>query len=104
MKRRLVIAVCSTMIMSLAWFLLVDHSTFIDDCPDCMYSRDVLQYRLAGHCIHENTRDYLTIVQRVAVDVGTECTHPQMHRWHKHRYWGLWFCAFPCINGLHRLD
>ena len=103
MKGRIVVAVCSALLLIPAWFLLVDRSWFIDDCPDCGYSSDVLQYRVAGWAIHEDTRNDFSILQRFAADLGTECTHPQITRWHQHRYWGLWFCASPCINGLHGL-
>ena len=54
--------------------------------------------------VSEKIVDDFTILQRVAVDLGAECTHPQMRRWHKYRFWGLCICAAPCIHGLHGIS
>jgi hypothetical protein len=85
------------------WFVAVDRSWFVHDCPDCGYSKDVVQYRLFTVSVHETVFEYPSIVQRVAADLGVHCTHGNSARWHKHRWWGLCICRSPCINGSHRL-
>jgi hypothetical protein len=69
-----------------------------------MFGRDVFQYRVFTIPIHQETRDHETLVSKVASDVGAECTHPELSRWHKHRWWGLLICAHPCFNGITRLS
>ncbi len=82
------------------WFLCVDWSWFRDECPDCGYNQCVGQYRLLGIPVHERRLPWETAVQRTASALGVPCQHPELSRWHKHRWWGLCYCAAPCINGL----
>lgn len=96
-------AVTATLLVAF-WFLAVDWSWYVDDCPRCYLGRDVYQYRLLGRIISERVVEDPSLVQLVATDLGAECAHPTMTRWHKHRRWGLCLCANPCINGLYRLD
>jgi len=85
------------------WFLGVDSSWFVHDCPDCGYGKDVTQYRLFAIPVHETIRESLTIAQHVAIDLGVPCMHKNSTKWHKHRWWGLLVCKSPCINGVYRL-
>jgi hypothetical protein len=87
----------------LVWFLGVDRSWFVEDCPSCGFGRDILQYRVLGIPVHERIREDTTLRQRVAADLGVPCTHPKLERWHKYRWWGLCICACPRISGTHRL-
>jgi hypothetical protein len=103
MKRRLIIIASSTLFVLAFWFLAVDLSWFVEDCPACGYGRDILQYRVFGIPIHEQSRESITLLQRVAADIGAECSHPNLERWHKYRFWGLCIPAWPCINGTYRL-
>ena len=86
-----------------AWFVAVDWSWFIDECPDCGYSADVAQYRLLTFAVSEDVRAYPTLRQRIASDLGRPCYHRRLARWHKHRWWGLCHCAAPCWNGTVRI-
>lgn len=103
-KSRIVAVALLTIFIVVMWFLCVDLSWFVEYCPTCAYGRDILQYRVCTIPIHERTKDDVTLLQRVSEDMGVECRHPELVRWHKHRYWGLCICASPCINGVHRLS
>jgi hypothetical protein len=85
------------------WFTGVDWSWFLETCHDCGCDREVMQYRVFGHPIQETVYEDRTISQRVAIDLGVACTHPQMERRHKHRWWGLCVCKSPCFNGSYGL-
>ena len=85
------------------WFGGVDWSWFVVDCPDCFYSEDVFQYRVFGIACHEEVRPSHTIPEMIARDLGAPCPHRNITMWHKHRRWGLWHCAAPCINGVYRI-
>lgn len=97
-QRQLVIGLLVVLVLSI-WFLAVDRSWFVEKCPACGYRRDVIQVRVFSLPIHQQTDDLVTLLQKIAVDVGVECEHRNRTRFHKHRYWGLWICAYPCING-----
>lgn len=56
------------------------------------------------HPIYQRTEVYNSDLQKIATDIGVPCSHPNLVRWHKHRYWGLLICACPCINGTERLS
>lgn len=81
------------------WFGGVDESWFIEDCPRCWVTTDVHQIRVLGHVVNERRIENHATLQRIAKDLGVECHHPKLSRFHKHRYWGLCVCASPCING-----
>ena len=99
-KRRRLLQVAAVLIALLAlWFLCVDRSWFIDQCLDCGNDRSVIQYRVLAIPIHETSREDHSVLQRVAHDLGVPCPHRRYHRMHWHRWWGLCFCARPCITG-----
>ncbi|NNJ27685.1 hypothetical protein [Alienimonas chondri] len=83
------------------WMVAVDWSWFMEDCPDCGLHRDVVQYRVFAVPIQERFIDEEYLLQKVARDLGVPCLHPRMSasRFHKHRWWGLIYCAAPCWNG-----
>jgi hypothetical protein len=85
------------------WFLGVDGSLFVEECPDCMYGRDVFQIRVFTIPIYQHADVYNSLLQQIAADLDVPCSHSHLNRWHKHRYWGLLICAYPCINGTERL-
>jgi hypothetical protein len=82
------------------WFLAVDWSWFVEDCPDCHLSRDNTSYRLLGIPIHTKVHDVTSVVDFTLTRLGVPCRHRRMERWHKHRWWGGLMCACPCINGI----
>jgi hypothetical protein len=82
------------------WFLGVDRSWFVEGCKDCNFHRDVREYRILGiPIIRKIVHEYHPVYARVARDLGAPCPHLHHFRWHKHRWWGLCYCAWPCING-----
>jgi hypothetical protein len=91
------IAIAATAIAG--WFLAVDFSWFEESCPACLESRTILQYRVCGCAVHEDTQVRPSVIQRASADLGVPCSHPAVERWHKHRWWGLAVCRCPCING-----
>jgi hypothetical protein len=84
----------------IVWFLAVDWSWFIEDCPDCRLSRDIAEYRLLGISVRADIDDSPSVIGYTLARLGVPCPHPRMERWHKHRWWGGLVCACPCINGI----
>jgi hypothetical protein len=100
MKRRHVIVVASVVFFSILWFLGVDRSWFVENCHACGYGMSILQYRVFTIPVHERTiHEHVTLLQKVAKDLGAECAHPKLMRWHKYRWWGLCICASPRLSG-----
>ena len=99
-KRRIAILLLVVILSVVLWFLGIDRSWFVEGCDDCNFTRDVVQYRILGIPIHEIVREYHPVYARVASDLGAPCLHQHHFRWHKHRWWGLCYCAWPCINGI----
>jgi len=104
MKRKLTIISLSLVALAAFWFLGVDASWFVESCPDCQYGRDIYQIRVFTIPIYQRSQDYHSILEKITDDLGIPCSHPNLVRWHKHRYWGLLICACPCINGIYRLS
>lgn len=102
-KRRLIIAGSVLVTAVAVWFLCVDWSWFLGHCPHCMCVKHVLQYRVFGIPVHERTLEEETVIQWMATDLGGACQHPELDVFHKHRWWGLCYCAAPCVNGLWNL-
>ena len=92
------------LVIVLLWFAGVDKSWFVEDCRGCGYSADILQYRVFTFPLYEIRRDYYSLPAEITSDLGTPCPHNNKVRWHKHRYWGLLYCASPCINGIYRIS
>jgi hypothetical protein len=104
MKRKLAIILLSPVVILAFWFLGVDGSWFVEECPDCLYGSDIYQIRVFTIPIYQQTRVYNSVLQKIAEDIGVPCSHPNHVRWHKHRFWGLLICACPCINGIDRMS
>jgi hypothetical protein len=102
-KRKKLILVAGVLSLCVIWFVAVDWSWFVHDCPDCGHGEDVTQYRVLTVPIHETVYEFPSPMQQIATALGVPCEHPNMESWHKHRRWGLIYCKSPCINGLHRL-
>lgn len=103
--KRTLLLLGSSVLLGILWFLFVDFSWFVEECPECHWVADVFEYRICGHSTSTSERVLgESWTYFVTVDLGVPCTHPRKTRWHKHRYWGLCYCAAPCINGLHGLS
>lgn len=103
MKSKNLIRVVCFLLVGVTWFVAVDWSWFVHDCPDCGHGEDIMQYRLLTFPLHETVNEFPSVTQQVATDLGVSCSHPSMESWHKHRWWGLIYCKSPCINGIYRL-
>lgn len=102
-NRSKTIRVAIILSLGVTWFITVDRSWFVHDCPDCGHGEDTVQYRVFTAAIHTTAFRYPSVTQQIATDLGKPCVHPNMKRWHKHRRWGLLYCTSPCINGTHRI-
>ncbi len=89
MKRKLVFFFSSLVLFSAFWFLGVDESIFVKSCPDCNYVEDVYQIRIFTIPIYQHTQEHVSILQKIAMDIGVECQHPNLSGYHKWRFWGL---------------
>ncbi|HVU09151.1 MAG TPA: hypothetical protein VHG89_11475 [Verrucomicrobiae bacterium] len=90
MKRKLVIIFSSVILFLTFWFLCVDGIIFVESCPDCMYGRDVFKIRIFTIPIYQHTIDeHTSITQRIAMDLGAECKHPNLSGYEKWRFWGF---------------
>jgi hypothetical protein len=99
-KRKLSAAIVATLGVAVGWFLLVDLSGFDEQCPDCLYTRTDIQYRVLTVPVHKGEHARPTALQQAAADLGVPCQHPNLHLWHKQRWWGLLYCGCPCHNGI----
>lgn len=98
-SRRCFVCAVMVLVVIFIWFVGVDKSWFLETCDDCGFQRDIIQYRLFTMPITENVSEDEEIIGRIARDLGAPCPHRSIQRFHKHRWWGLCFCACPCING-----
>ena len=89
MKRRLIIIFSSLILVLVFWFLCVDGSIFVKSCPDCDYGEAVYQIRIFTIPIYQHTEEHNSILQKIAIDIGTECKHPNLSGYQKWRLWGL---------------
>lgn len=80
------------------WFLAVDWSWFVADCPDCGHCADVAQYRVLGMPVRTQVRDYPSISQLILDDLGVPCKHGNCEPWHKYRFSGLVCLTYPRIH------
>ncbi len=85
------------------WFLAVDWSWFVWRCDDCGLLRETYQYRVLGRSVSSEQWEGNRLTSWALSDLGVPCLHRDSHEWHKHRWWGLGYCAGPCWNGTHAL-
>jgi hypothetical protein len=102
-KRRAIGAVVVVIGLAAAWMLGVDESEFFEKCPDCGHYEEEFQLRLLTMPVRSTRWADQGTIERLARDLGSPCSHPQLGRWHKHRNWGLLICACPCENGITHL-
>lgn len=104
MRYKRTIRIASLMLIFLVlWFVGVDKSWFVEDCSDCLYGREILQYRVFTMSIYETVYEYPTSFQLIANDLGKPCPHNNYSRYHKYRWWGLTSFAYPRLPGTTRL-
>jgi len=97
-KLKVFIPIC--VVLCLLWFMGVDRSWFVETCDDCLWSRDIIEYRLFTVPISERVIEHSSAISAVARELGVPCQHQDIHRWHKQRWWGLLVCCCPCKSGI----
>jgi hypothetical protein len=90
--------------LATSWFLGVDRSEFIEDCPSCHSGKYIEQIRVLGFAVSSNIREFTSTIACALADLGTPCHHVKLERAHLQRHWGLLVCAYPCWNGTWNLS
>jgi hypothetical protein len=81
------------------WFLAVDESVFIEECPDCTLRKIIFEYRLLTLPVYKTVHKSRTDIDRALSDLGIPCAHDENSRYHKCRLWGFVLPGFPNIKG-----
>jgi hypothetical protein len=90
MKRKLAIIVSAVIVFLVFWFLCVDGVIFVESCPDCSHGMDIFQIRIFTIPIYQQMADErISILQKIATDMGIECKHPNLSGYEKWRFWGI---------------
>jgi len=88
----LIVAACAV-----TWMSAVDCLTCLESCDKCGIHHRTTEYRLLGLPLtrlkHDAHGDFLC---RIAADLGKPCHH-QYSRMPITRFWGLLYCARPCM-------
>jgi hypothetical protein len=71
------------------WFISVEGCWFFETCPNCHRYRHVFEYRFLSLVLHSRGRELPTLVEWVAADLGTPCSHEKASRLLKQRWSGL---------------
>ena len=103
-QRKILMFVIACVSLIGLWFLGVDKSVFLEECSDCLYQKDIIQYRIFTIPVHQKEIEHHSFLELTALALEAPCPHRNLQRWHRHRRWGLCFCAYPCINGIQGLD
>jgi hypothetical protein len=85
------------------WFSSVESTLFVENCPACGHGRDVVASRFFSDTTRRVTREFPSLAELIASDLGIACDHKAMTGWWKHRMFGgcLWG---ECFVGIHRLS
>jgi hypothetical protein len=85
------------------WFTSVESTLFVENCPVCGHGRDVIESRFFSVTPRRVTREFPSLTELIASDLGIPCDHEPMTGWWKHRLFGgcLWG---ECIIGIHRIS
>ena len=81
------------------WFFCFDRSIFLEGCEDCLFRKEIIQYRIFSIPIHEKVLDHHSAIELMAIDLGYPCPHRDYQKTHLQRYWGGCICMYPCISG-----
>ena len=85
------------------WFSSVESTYFVENCPACGHGRDVIESRFFSNTPRRVTREFPTLAELIASDLGIPCDHKAMTGWWHTRLFGgcLWGERFV---GIHRLS
>jgi hypothetical protein len=85
------------------WFSSVEADVLVETCTACGHSRDIYQSRFFSAVPRRLTREFPTVAEFIAGDLGIPCRHEPTMLWRRNRLFGgcLWG---ECFRGIHRLS
>jgi hypothetical protein len=85
------------------WFTSVERAFIVENCPACGHGTDIHESRLFSVIPRRAAREFPTVTELIAEDLGIPCQHQQTTRWMRNRLFGgcLWG---ECFIGIHRLS
>jgi hypothetical protein len=85
------------------WFTSVESTVFVENCPACGHGRDVIESRFFSVTPRRVTREYASLAELIASDLGIACNHERMTGWWAHRVYGG-LLSGERFAGIHRLS
>jgi hypothetical protein len=80
-------------VFGVLWFLCVNRCVGVQECGNCGYRADYVDYRVCGITVARRTYTQGTpFLARIAEDLGAPCEHPAWRDILLRRYWGLVLC------------
>ena len=85
------------------WFTSVERAFIVEQCPACGHGNDVFESRFFSVIPRRVVREFPTVTELIAGDLGIPCRHEQMMGWRRNRLFGgcLWG---ECFIGITRLS
>jgi hypothetical protein len=85
------------------WFCSVELAFIVEKCPACGHGTDIHESRLFSVVPSRVVREFPTVTELIAIDLGIPCRHEQRTRWMRNRLFGgcLWG---ECFIGTHRFS
>jgi hypothetical protein len=85
------------------WFTSVERAFIVENCPACGHGTDIRESRFFSVIPSRVAREFPTVAELIARDLGIPCQHEQTTRWMRNRLFGgcLWGENFV---GMHRLS
>jgi hypothetical protein len=74
------------------WFSSVELASVVERCPACGHATDFNESRFFSVSASRVAREYPTVTELIARDLGIPCQHEQTRRWLRNRVFGgcLW--------------
>ena len=74
------------------WFSSVESTYFVESCPACGHGRDVIESRFFSNTPRRVTREFPSLAELIASDIGIPCDHKAIAGWWHTRLFGgcLW--------------
>ncbi len=75
------------------WFTSVERAFIVEQCPACGHGNDVFESRFFSVIPRRVVREFPTVTELIAGDLGIPCRHEQMMGWRRNRLFG------GCLRG-----
>jgi hypothetical protein len=85
------------------WFSSVELAFIVENCPDCGHGTDIHDSRFFLVVPRRVTREFPTLTELIAMDLGIPCNHEHTTRWMRNRLFGGCLRG-ECFIGIHRLS